>query len=246
MLRWLARVPLADRDLAVEERLGIRDTSSWPAPGQHLVAYQPSGVAAIVRMLIEVPVSVEDVVVDLGSGMGKVAILASLLTGATARGVELQPELVARSRAAAARAGAARATFEQGDAREARVDDGTVFFLYAPFRGPVMAEVLGRLRALAQRRPIVVAALGVDVELAAPWLVRRPLDAFWLAIYDAAGPEARGPSRAVAPRCSASTPTSWRSIATGREAVHAQGRTLRRQCADRTAVFSGLKFAPAG
>jgi SAM-dependent methyltransferase len=191
LLRWLARVPLEDRDAAVEERLRIRDTSSRPPPGKHMVEYQPSGVAAIVRMLIEVPVSVDDVVVDLGSGMGKVAILASLLTGAAARGVEVQPELVAKARAAAERAGAARVTFEHGDAREAYIDDGTVFFLYAPFRGPVMAEVLGRLHALAQRKPIVVAALGVDIERTAPWLVRRPLDAFWLAIYDGAGPEAR-------------------------------------------------------
>jgi SAM-dependent methyltransferase len=190
LLHWLAQVPLADRDEAMEERLGIRDTSTWPEPGEHLATYQPSGVAAIVRMLIEVPVTADDVVVDLGSGMGKAAILASLFTGATARGIELRPELVQRAREAAARAGAARVTFEQGDAREAPVDDGTVFFLYLPFRGPVMADVLGRLRAVALRRPIVVAALGVDVDRVAPWLVRRPLDAFWLAIYDGAGPEA--------------------------------------------------------
>ncbi|MGH7439539.1 MAG: methyltransferase domain-containing protein, partial [Polyangiaceae bacterium] len=133
ILHWLARVPLADRDEAMEERLGIRDTSTWPEPGEHLVAYQPSGVAAIVRMLVEVPVTADDVVVDLGSGMGKAAILASLFTGATARGIELQPELVQRAREAAARAGATRVTFEQGDAREAAVDDGTVFFLYLPF-----------------------------------------------------------------------------------------------------------------
>jgi hypothetical protein len=119
-----------------------------------------------------------------------VPILASLLTGATARGVELQPELVTRARQAAARAKAVRATFEQGDARKACIDDGTVFFLYAPFRGPVMAEVLGRLHVLSLRRPIVVVTLGVDIDRVAPWLVRRPLDAFWLAIYDGAGPEA--------------------------------------------------------
>lgn len=193
LLRWLASVPLAHRDAAVEERLGIRDASSWPAPGEHLVAYQPSGVAAIVRMLIEVPVSADDVVIDLGAGMGKVAILASLLTGATARGVELQPELVEKAREAAGRVGALRAKFEQGDARGACIDDGTVFFLYAPFRGPVMDEVLRRLHAQAMRRPIVVVTLGVDVERMAPWLVRRPLDAFWLAIYDGAGPVGRAP-----------------------------------------------------
>ncbi|MGH7439753.1 MAG: hypothetical protein ACRENE_29025, partial [Polyangiaceae bacterium] len=59
---------------------------------------------------------------------------------------------------------------------------------------------LGRLRAVAIRRPIVVAALGVDLDRAASWLVRRPLDAFWLALYDGAGPEAEpAPARSRSP-----------------------------------------------
>ena len=37
------------------------------------------------------------------------------------------------------------------DAREAEYADGTVFFLYTPFEGKMLLEVLGRLKEEAQR-----------------------------------------------------------------------------------------------
>jgi SAM-dependent methyltransferase len=132
---------------------------------------------------VEAPVTAEDVFVDLGAGLGKVVLLAHLLVGATARGVELQPDLVLRARAAAAKCGA-DVRFELGDARQADLEDGTVFFLYVPFTGPVLAEMLERLRSIASRRAIVVCTLGLDLDRDAPWLARRGIDSFWLAIYD--------------------------------------------------------------
>ena len=140
-------------------------------------------------MLVEVPVQPGDVVLDLGSGLGKVVLLTHLLTGARAHGVELQPALVSRARDAASAHGL-DVTFEQGDAREADLGDANVFFLYLPFTGPALARVLDRLKAVASRRAIVVATLGVDLDRVAPWLVRRPVDSFWLALYDGA-PSAR-------------------------------------------------------
>src|ERR1700679_2728882 len=109
LLTWLASLPSRDRDVALEERLGIADTGlgASPAdpltPGEDLIGYHPSGVAAILCALAEAPVTRDDVLVDLGSGLGKVVLLTALLTGATARGVELQPALVGRARLAAAR-----------------------------------------------------------------------------------------------------------------------------------------------
>jgi hypothetical protein len=68
-----------------------------------------------------------------------------------------------------------------------------VFFLYVPFTGAVLGRVLERLPDVARRHAIVVCALGVD--LAAPWLAQRPLDAFWLSLYDSVveGVPARAP-----------------------------------------------------
>jgi hypothetical protein len=186
LLAWLSSFPPRDRDGAIEEYLGIAAPEpSSSSPGDHLVGYHPSGVAAIVRALVEVPVVAEDVVVDVGAGLGKVVLLSRLLTGATARGIELQSALVDRAREAAARR-SVDVRFTREDAREADLHDGTVFFLYLPFTGPVLASVVRRLRSVAERRAIVVCALGVDLDT--PWLRRRPIDSFWLTIYDSVAP----------------------------------------------------------
>jgi hypothetical protein len=169
------------------------------SPGPHHVGYHASGVAAILQMLIEVPVVAGDVLVDLGAGLGKVVLLTRLLTGASVRGVEMQPALVSRAREAADRLGLQDVTVAQGDAREADLAGGTVFYLYAPFTGPVLVEVMDRLRCVATRRAIVVCTLGLDLEREAPWLVRRPLDSFWLAIYDSVERGAVPRARAVSP-----------------------------------------------
>ena len=185
LLAWLASFPPRDRDAAIEARLGIVAPSAGAGTrplGDHLVGYHPSGIAPIVRALAEVPVGPDDVFVDLGSGLGKVVILAALLTGAAARGIELQPGLVAHARRAAARAGAC-VRFDVGDAREADLGDGSVFFLYLPFTGPALSAVLERLHDVAKRKTIVVCALGVDLDRER-WLARRAIDAFWLSVYD--------------------------------------------------------------
>jgi hypothetical protein len=195
LVAWLASLSPGLRDAAIEEYLGIAQClPSATPPGEHLIGYHPSGVAAIVRALVEARVTRDDVFVDLGSGLGKVVLLARLLTGATARGVELQAALVDQARRSAARLGV-DARFCVGDAREACLDDGTIFFLYAPFTGPALSAVLNRLLAVAEQRAIVVCALGVDLDRA-PWLARRAVDSFWLAVYDSrvAGV---GPRRAV-------------------------------------------------
>ena len=190
LLAWLAALPPRERDAAVEERLGIgRPAPCSSPPGEHLVGYHAGGVAPIVRMLLEVPVAESDVFVDLGAGLGKAVLLTRLLTGAAARGIEVQQYLVERAREAAARC-ALDVTFTRGDAREAGLDDGTVFFLYLPFTGPALADVLLHLRSVASRRAIVVCSLGLDLEREAPWLARRPLDSFWLTIYDSVVPGA--------------------------------------------------------
>jgi hypothetical protein len=199
LLAWLASMPPSKREVAVEDRLGLAPPPPSTPPGPHGIGYHASGVAAILRMLIEVPVVAGDVLVDLGAGLGKVVLLTRLLTGATARGVEVQPALVGRAREAAVRLGLQDVTYAQGDAREADVADGTVFYLYAPFTGPVLVDVMDRLRSVAMRRAIVVCTLGVDLEREAPWLVRRPLDSFWLAIYDSVEPGAAPSARAASP-----------------------------------------------
>jgi len=188
LLSLLAALPASERDAAVEECLGIRDAAvPSTSPGEHLIGHHPSGVASIMRALFEVPVGAADTVIDLGSGLGKVLFLVQMLTGAKARGIELQADLVERARRHNARLGL-DVRFTCGDIRSEALDDGNVFFLYAPCTGPALAAVVARLHAVAQHQAIIVMALGVELDRLAPFLAARRIDSFWLSVYDSVVP----------------------------------------------------------
>ena len=73
----------------------------------------------------------DDVVYDLGSGDGRLVILAAQRHGAQGVGFELQPSLVALSRQSAIDAGVAdRVRFVERDLREADLAPATVVLLY--------------------------------------------------------------------------------------------------------------------
>lgn len=68
-----------------------------------------------------------EVVVDLGSGPGRDALMAARAVGPAGRviGVDMTPEMLARARAAAVRAGVRNAEFQLGDLEALPVPDGS-------------------------------------------------------------------------------------------------------------------------
>jgi hypothetical protein len=187
LVELLLSVPFRDRDAWADELLGLDgpppDAPDLP-PGS--VPYLPCGVDEILAMVRSVPVRPEDELVDLGSGLGKVAILAHLLSGARARGIEIQEHLVHRARELCVELALTDVAFTHANAVEAELD-GSIFFLYAPFNGQMLADVLRRLEDVARRRPIVVCA--VDLELrGVAWLVPRESSSVSLALYDSRVP----------------------------------------------------------
>ena len=180
LLAWLGEHGPPARDAAIEELLGIARPPATPALGEHRMPYMPSAVAPIVRAVLDVPITAGDVFVDLGAGLGKAAMAVHLLTGARARGIELQPELVAAARAQARELGLDGVSFVETDALDADLDDATVVFLYLPFTGDVLAGVLRRIEAVARRRqnrPLLAGA-----RPARRRLVRRATDRGVLAV----------------------------------------------------------------
>jgi SAM-dependent methyltransferase len=82
-------------------------------------------------MLALASVTKDDVVYDLGSGDGRLPILAAQLHGARGVGIEIDPALIARSRANAKDAGVSdRVTFVEGDLFTADISAATVVTLY--------------------------------------------------------------------------------------------------------------------
>mgnify|MGYP001106663586 CR=1 FL=1 len=138
-----------------------------------MVAYQPTPARHIFDLLAQARLGADDVLVDLGSGLGHVPLLAAICSGATALGIEREASYVACAQAAADALRLSRARFLCGDARDADFTRGTLFYLYTPFRGAVLDTVLGALRREAQRRTLRLAAHGpcVAALAAQPWLL---------------------------------------------------------------------------
>ena len=187
LVELLHAIPMLDRDAWVDATLGMEEPpGDEPDLPRGAVPYLPCGVDEILAMVLEVPLGVEDELVDLGAGLGRVAILAHLLSGACVRGVEIQGSLVRRARALCTSLGLVDVTFAQADAAETALD-GTVFFLYAPFNGPMLIRVLERIEEVARRRAIVVCAVGLELR-EVPWLVPRATSSVALMLYDSCLP----------------------------------------------------------
>jgi SAM-dependent methyltransferase len=94
------------------------------------VVWVPTPPELVEKMLDMAKVGPNDIVMDLGSGDGR-NIIAAAKRGATAIGVEFNPEMVALSNRLAKEAGVAgKATFIEGDMFTADISKATVMALF--------------------------------------------------------------------------------------------------------------------
>jgi SAM-dependent methyltransferase len=137
-----------------------------------MVHYEPTPARIVLDFVDHVPLADTDYFVDVGSGLGRVVILVNLLTGIRCRGIEINPLLCADARRIARDLNLADVDFVCADARDADYREGTVFFLFTPFRGDLRQAVLDRLRAEAETRPIRICTFGSITRRIAgqPWL----------------------------------------------------------------------------
>jgi hypothetical protein len=155
-------------------------------PEPEMVFYQPTPVRHILQLMKASGLSERDTLVDLGSGLGHVPLLVSMLTGARGLGVEVEAAYVASAEECARRLRLSRVGFIRDDARGADLSCGTVFYLYSPFTGSMLADVLGRLRDESMRRPIKICSLGPCTPTIAKeiWLkAGTPLDPGRIAVF---------------------------------------------------------------
>jgi SAM-dependent methyltransferase len=93
------------------------------------VPFVPSPEDVVGGMLKLAGVKPGDVVYDLGSGDGRIAIMASKM-GARAVGVDINPERIKEANENARKNGAKNVKFVEGDLFEADIKDATVVTLY--------------------------------------------------------------------------------------------------------------------
>jgi hypothetical protein len=152
-------------DVLVAGILQFDTPAETPSLAPEMVAYQPTPARHIFDLLRRAGLTRNDVLVDLGSGLGHVPLLAAICTSARSVGVELQPAYVGVARRSAHALGLTGATFVQQDARSVDLSAGTFFYLYTPFTGAILSSVLDSLRREAAGRAIRVCTLGPCTEV---------------------------------------------------------------------------------
>jgi SAM-dependent methyltransferase len=131
---WSAQMPIA----ALFAAIGLAHAGGpfgRPDPQSPLrppdIFFVPTRHAVADAMLALAGTTAADVVYDLGSGDGRIVVIAAQKYGARGVGVEIQPHLVALSRQSAIDGGVAnRARFVEGDLFASDISSATVVTLY--------------------------------------------------------------------------------------------------------------------
>jgi hypothetical protein len=156
-----ADVGYDEMDALVNGLLDVPLVPGEPGPLEpDMIYYQPTPARIVLRLLDELRPTREDVFYDLGSGLGHVPILVNLLADIPAKGVEIEASYCRYSLERLKKLCLSQVAFVNADARHAAYEDGTIFYLYTPFRGEILRQVLGRLETLSHQRRIRICTYG--------------------------------------------------------------------------------------
>ena len=116
--------------LALAATAGLAAAGQRPARAPDIF-FAPTRQTVVEGMLRLARVTPDDVVYDLGSGDGRIVVIAAQKFGARGVGIELDPKLVALSRELAAESVVGdRVTFVEGDLFTTNISPATVVTLY--------------------------------------------------------------------------------------------------------------------
>jgi hypothetical protein len=193
LLPWVPKSGLVQRegyDFLDELIIGVFE---FPESGiepvrlaAEMVFYQPTPARHIFDLIDRTALTERDVLVDLGSGLGHVPLLASICTPAFSIGIELESAYIDCARQSAQGLNLNNVTFLQRDARTADFSAGTVFYLYTPFTGTILRAVLDSLEREASRREIRICTFGPCTPVVGkePWLeASEPLYTDRIAVF---------------------------------------------------------------
>ena len=125
-----------------------------------MIFYQKTPARIILELIKKAEFKPHDVFFDLGSGLGQVAILVNLLTSVVSKGVEFEPAFCGYAKACVNDLNLNHVDFMNIDARYADYSLGTIFFMYTPFEGKMLQDVLQNLSGEAKKRKIKIFTYG--------------------------------------------------------------------------------------
>jgi SAM-dependent methyltransferase len=125
-----------------------------------MVFYQKTPARIIFELARLAELKPGDLFFDIGSGLGQVCILVNLISGAATRGIEYEPAYCNYAQTSAAQLNLSNVEFINKDARKGDYAQGTVFFLYTPFEGHMLQDMLDILQKESQKRTITIFTYG--------------------------------------------------------------------------------------
>jgi hypothetical protein len=113
-------------------------------PEPEMVFYQKTPARIIFELCKKI--NRDDVFFDIGCGVGQVVILVNLISNAKAIGIEFEPAYCNYAKEITSRFELVNALFINDNAKNIDYSEGSVFFLYTPFYGTMLREVLSLLQ----------------------------------------------------------------------------------------------------
>ena len=165
-------------DVLLEEVLfpGSTPSESWPREAG-MIRYEVTPARVVLELIDNLRFTTQDIFIDIGSGLGLVAMLVNMLTGVRTVGVEYDPAYCSYAQNRAEALNLKDISFIQADARLVDLNAGTIFYLFTPFVNEVFDAVLERLRYTAIRHQIYICSYGTITYdlIKLPWLqIRDP------------------------------------------------------------------------
>jgi SAM-dependent methyltransferase len=127
--------------------------------GQHRMQLGDLGYAVIRDLYHALAPSREDVILDLGSGYGRIGIYGGVLFGQRVVGIEIVPERVAEAMRVRNALGLNTVSFLQGDILTAAWPEASIYLLLNTDFPPTMPALIARLHQLSKSRSLLIASL---------------------------------------------------------------------------------------
>lgn len=155
-----------------------------------MVHWEASPGSVILDLVDHVPLGPGDLFVDVGSGLGNIAILVNVLRGVRTLGIEREPLFYSYAQQLANAFALDDVTFINTDALDADFSAGTVFYLFTPFVATILQDVMDKIRGVTHYHPVRVCSFGPCTPAISqlPWLHNTSGDGeheFKLAVFTA-------------------------------------------------------------
>lgn len=167
-------------DIVWEKRFNIATAGRRDVAHADAVHYEPLPYFAVFKVMDRLRLGPEDVLVDVGSGMGRAVCVAASYPVREVIGVEIDPALnaIAETNVRRSRRQRAPVHLQCASATDFNYDRATVLWIFNPFGAATMRVFLERLQESLARKPRPLRIAYVNATCAhlfagEPWLERE-------------------------------------------------------------------------